>query len=178
MSKKAKTKKAVSQGRAKGQAKKTRKFEPAMESQASQAPATDAAEERKPRERDPRLPPPGTVIQKFDRHGAVRCECSVEDGGIRYNGTLYRSLSAAALVATKDLGTPMRSVNGFAWWGIVKPARRTGDPLAALDRAWERYRGNAAFLVEKGVTDDNRDAVRAAIEKHAATIAELAEALR
>ena len=31
---------------------------------------------------DPRLPPPGTVIQKRDRHGAVRCECKVEENGV------------------------------------------------------------------------------------------------
>jgi hypothetical protein len=32
---------------------------------------------------DPRLPSAGTTIQKRDRHGAVRCECKVEEGGIR-----------------------------------------------------------------------------------------------
>src|SRR5690606_28454387 len=47
-----------------------------------------------PAEPDPRLPAPGTLIQKRDRHGAVRCECTVEEGGIRYEGSLYRSLSA------------------------------------------------------------------------------------
>jgi hypothetical protein len=55
------------------------------------APATPAA----PHTPDPRLPAPGTLLQKRDRHGAVRCECTVEDGGIRYAGKVYRSLSAA-----------------------------------------------------------------------------------
>lgn len=115
--------------RVKGAAKKYRRPEPVTEAQAAPTPPTDASKETKTRERDPRLPPPGTVIRKLDRQGNARCECVVEDEGIRYNGRLYRSLSAAALVATKDLGTPMRSVNGFAWWGIVKPAR-----LGALPR--------------------------------------------
>ena len=44
---------------------------------------------------DPRLPAPGTVIEKRERHGAVRCECKIEEGGIRYAGTLYRSISSA-----------------------------------------------------------------------------------
>jgi len=52
---------------------------------ASAAPAIPAAP-------DARLPPPGTLLQKLDRHGAVRCECTVEEGGIRYGGQLYRSL--------------------------------------------------------------------------------------
>ena len=33
----------------------------------------------KRRERDPRLPPPGTVIEKLDRYGAARCKCKVEE---------------------------------------------------------------------------------------------------
>ena len=53
---------------------------------------------------DPRLPAPGTVLEKRDRHGAVRCECTVEEGGIRYAGKVYRSLSSAAMAAAKDLG--------------------------------------------------------------------------
>lgn len=31
-----------------------------------------------------RLPTEGTVIKKVDRHGAVRCQCTVVEGGIRY----------------------------------------------------------------------------------------------
>ena len=43
--------------------------------------------------RDPRLPPPGTVIEKCARHGAVRSTCTVEEGGIRYHYKPHRSLS-------------------------------------------------------------------------------------
>ncbi len=39
-----------------------------------------------PAERDPRLPPVGTVIKKLDRHGAVRCEVKVVEGGFEYKG--------------------------------------------------------------------------------------------
>lgn len=43
---------------------------------ASSVPASLAA----PPTPDPRLPASGTVLQKKDRHGAVRCECTVEEG--------------------------------------------------------------------------------------------------
>jgi hypothetical protein len=127
-----------------------------------------------PRERDPRLPPAGTVLQKRDRQGNVRCECSVEEGGIRYNGTIYRSLSAAAMAAAKDLGLTNRTANGFTFWGLSKPPRPPADALAALERAGERYRGSAEVLVKDGVTNENRSKVLAALTKHA----EVIEALR
>ena len=72
----------------------------AAKAAASTAPAATAA----PTTPDPRLPAPGTVLQKKDSHGAVRCECTSEDGGIRYADKVYRSLSSAAMVAAKDLG--------------------------------------------------------------------------
>src|SRR5207302_9311719 len=65
-----------------------------------------------PRERDPRLPPVGTILQKRDRAGATRCECTIEEGGIRYNGELYKSLSGTAMVAAKDLGLVNKTQNG------------------------------------------------------------------
>ena len=122
---------------------------------------------------DPRLPAAGTVLQKRDRHGAVRCECSVEEGGIRYAGKVYRSLSAAAMAAAKDLGLNNKTQNGFTFWGISKPPRRPGDSLVALDRAWERYHGNVEALVKDGVTDENRSKVLAAIRKHVDAIESL-----
>lgn len=124
--------------------------------------------------RDPRLPPVGMVLQKRDRHGTVRCECTVEEGGIRYQGELYRSLSGAAMAAAKVLGLNNKTQNGFSFWGITKPTRPPRDPLVALDRAWERYQGSAAALVKVGITDENKSEVLAAIAKHAEAI----EALR
>ena len=128
-----------------------------------------------PRTPDPRLPPPGTVLQKKDRHGAVRCECTVEEGGIRYAGKVYRSLSSAAMAAAKDLGLTNKTQNGWIFWGLTKPPRRPSDPLVALDRAWERYHGNVEALVKEGVTDENRSKVVAAIRKHAQVIESLRE---
>jgi len=137
----------------------------------SKAPVTPAA----PPTPDPRLPAPGTVLQKRDRHGAVRCECSIEESGIRYAGKVFRSLSSAAMAAAKDLGLNNKTQNGFTFWGLSKPPRRTSDPIAALERAWERYHGNVAALVKEGVTDENRSKVVSTIRKHAQVIESLRE---
>ncbi len=127
-----------------------------------------------PRASDPRLPPAGTVLQKRDRAGVVRCECTIEEGGrIRYKGAVYSSLSGAAMAAGKDIGLGGAATNGWTFWGITKAGSRI-DPLVALDRAWERYRGNVETLVKTGITDDNRSKVLTAIKKHVAAI----EALR
>jgi len=140
------------------------------------APAkTATAAPAAPRTPDPRLPAPGTLLQKRDRHGAVRCECTVEADGIRYAGKVYRSLSAAAMAAAKDLGLTNRTQNGFVFWGLSKPPRKAGDPLVALERAWERYHGNVATLVKERVTDENRAAVLSTIQKHVQAIESLRE---
>ncbi len=130
------------------------------------------------RARDPRLPPAGTVLKKKDRHGVIRCECTVEENGIRYAGTVYRSLSAAAMVAAKDLGLSNTTANGWNFWGLTKPARHTGDPLAALDRAWERYRARADSAIASAKTDDDvRAGVKAAIARQAGAMAEISQTL-
>jgi hypothetical protein len=144
---------------------------PAVSSKAT--PTTAAAAVAAPQTPDPRLPAPGTLLQKRDRHGAVRCECTVEAGGIRYAGKVYRSLSSAAMAAAKDLGLGGKTQNGFTFWGLSKPPRRESDPLAALDRAWERYHSNVDALVKEGVTDENRTKVVAAIRKHVQVIESL-----
>lgn len=130
------------------------------------APTVTAA----PRTSDLRLPAAGTLLQKRDRHGAVRCECTVEEGGVRYAGKMYRSLSSAAVAAAKDLGLNNKTQNGFIFWGITKPPRPPNDLLVALERAWERYHGNMQSLIKDGVTDENRTKVVATIRKHAQTI--------
>jgi hypothetical protein len=135
------------------------------------APATPAA----PHTPDPRLPAPGTLLQKRDRHGAVRCECTIEADGIRYAGKVYRSLSAAAMAAAKDLGLNNKTQNGFMFWGLSKPPRAQRDPLAALERAWERYHSNVTALVKEGVTNENRAKVLTTITKHVQTIESLRE---
>jgi hypothetical protein len=122
---------------------------------------------------DPRVPAPGTLLQKRDRHGAVRCECTVEADGIRYAGKVFKSLSAAAMAAAKDLGLTNKTQNGFVFWGLSKPPRQPSDPLVAIERAWERYHGNVEALVKDGVTDENRAKVLTTIKKHVQMIESL-----
>lgn len=124
------------------------------------------------RVRDPRLPPPGTVIQKRARDGSVRCECTVEPEGIRYKGTTYRSLSAAAMAAAKDLGIQRATQNGFTFWGLSKPPRPAADPVQALGRVWERYRERATAIVG-AAKDDDRARVREVFGEHAEVLKEL-----
>jgi hypothetical protein len=119
-----------------------------------------------PQTPDPRLSAPGTLLQKRDRHGAVRCECTVEAGGVRYAGKIYKSLSAAAMAAAKDLGLTNKTQNGFVFWGLSKPPRAARDPMVGLERAWERYHGQVLALLKGGVTDDNRVQVAATIAEH------------
>ncbi len=129
------------------------------------------------RPRDPRLPPPGTVLQKKDRHGAVRCECTIEEGGIRYKGTTYRSLSSAAMAAAKDLGLG-GSQNGYLFWGVVKQERRPSDPLAALERGWTGYHARAPGAVASTTSDDGaRARVKDVIARQAGALAEITQAL-
>ncbi|HQP88854.1 MAG TPA: hypothetical protein PLL76_21575 [Thermoanaerobaculia bacterium] len=124
---------------------------------------------------DPRLPAVGTLIQKRDRHGAVRCECTVEPGGIRYSGTLYRSISSAALAAAKDLGRKNRSENGYVFWGLVKPSRPASDPIPAFERAWQVYLNRAEVLIRDGLTEGNRERVATALALQVAAITRLEE---
>jgi hypothetical protein len=135
---------------------------------------TPASKKTQPRERDPRLPPPGTVLQRRDRHGNIRCECTVEQDGIRYAGKLYKSLSAAAIAATKNMGLKSKTQNGHTFWGVAKPARPVRDTFESLERAWERYREHAeAVAAQNSANKEERGQVRQAIEKHAETLAGL-----
>jgi hypothetical protein len=133
------------------------------------APAPSATGRRPTDNAEARLPPLGTVIRKLDRYGAVRCECVVEEAGIRYNGNLYRSLSGAAMAAAKDLGLTNKTQNGFTFWGLTKP-RRPGGPLESLTHAWERYQKHLTTLVSDGLTDENRAQAATLIDQHASAL--------
>jgi hypothetical protein len=122
---------------------------------------------------DPRLPAVGTTIEKSDRHDAVRCKCTIEEGGIRYEKKVYTSLSGAAMAAAKDLGLKNKTQNGFIFWGLVKPPRPASDPILALERAWERYRDRVEALVKESITEENRSKVAASLGKHAQLIEKL-----
>lgn len=123
---------------------------------------------------DSRLPPVGTVLQKRDRHGAVRCECEVAAEGIRYQGELYRSLSAAAVAAARDLGLASKAINGVTWWGLSKPARPAADPLAALERAWSTYASRVESVLKGAkATEEGREPVLSALQRHARVLKNL-----
>lgn len=114
-----------------------------------------------------RLPPVGTVLQKRDRQGQLRCECVVVEDGVRYAGTVYRSLSAAAVAATRDLGLKGTQVNGFTFWGLTKPVRHGPDPLAALERKWDGYWAAVEAALEKAKAGENREQALTTIDRHA-----------
>ena len=65
-----------------------------------------------PPTRDPRLPSPGTLLQRSYRQRCI--EVRVLDKGFLYNGRTYSSLSAIAQHAT---GTRW---NGFLFFGLTK----------------------------------------------------------
>lgn len=68
--------------------------------------------------RDPRIPPPGTVIKKVDRHGKVLAEAAVREDGIEYAGVVYKSPSAAGLAASIAIGGTKTAVDGYTFWGL------------------------------------------------------------
>ena len=124
---------------------------------------------------NPRLPPVGTTISKRDRHGAVRCECTIEEGGIRYAATLYPSISAAAMAAANDLGLKNKTQNGFTFWGLTKQPRAPSDPVEAVNSAWERFHGKASAILADGITDENRTKVAAALRRQVQGLERLCE---
>jgi hypothetical protein len=172
----AKPEKAQPKKAAAGNGKPAPKKAPPEKQAAAPAPAagakpkTAAKATKAPRARDPRLPEPGTVLQKKDRQGTVRCECTVEQDGIRYQGTLYRSLSAAAMAASKDMGLGGRAQNGYLFWGIIRQPGREKDPVAALERAWERYESRAKGIMSAGLDENNKAKVLTTVRKHAAAL--------
>jgi hypothetical protein len=107
---------------------------------------------------------------KKDRQGTIRCECTVEQEGIRYQGMLYRSLSAAAMAASKDMGLGGRAQNGYLFWGVIKQPPRESDPVAALERAWERYEYRAKGIMAAGLNDETKAKVQSTVRKHAAAL--------
>ncbi len=60
---------------------------------------------------DGRLPPPGTVLTRPYKGGAVRVRVLAD--GFEFGGAVYRSLSAAAKAATGC------HLNGFAFFGLA-----------------------------------------------------------
>lgn len=69
------------------------------------------------RARDPRLPPPGTVLSRH--HGGTDRKAAILEDGFEYEGTRYGSLS---MIARQITGTPW---NGFLFFGLKKGTTRT-----------------------------------------------------
>lgn len=118
-----------------------------------------------------RLPPVGTVIVKKDRHGTERARCTVVDGGVEFDGTVYKSISAAAMAAAKALGLNSKSLDGYAWFGLKSAPRAASkrDATIALLRAFERYHERVATAAK--VDDaEQRIKVQEAIRQHIAAL--------
>ncbi|MBC8292595.1 MAG: DUF2924 domain-containing protein [Proteobacteria bacterium] len=71
---------------------------------------------QKPRERDPRLPPVGTILER--EHKGKKICATILDDGFEYHGKTYRSLSAVAREATGTIW------NGFLFFKVIPYARR------------------------------------------------------
>ena len=71
------------------------------------------------RARDPRLPVPGTVLTRTFKGKELRL--TVLDEGFRFEGTVYRSLTAAALRATgyPAISGPTKLVCAQPGFGVV-----------------------------------------------------------
>jgi hypothetical protein len=94
---------------------KTKATAPARAKKA--VPAKNTVEpEPKKRERDPRLPAPGTVTER--EHGGKTIRVKVIEDGFEFRGKTYRSLSAVAREAT---GTTW---NGLLFFHIIPYAKR------------------------------------------------------
>lgn len=135
-------------------AKKSKSKKPVKSTVAAAAPPAPAPSSA------PATLTPGTVLEKLDCTGAVRCECTVEADGFRFDGKLYGSISAAAVAAAKSLGLAGTSFNGYVFWGLAKPSGR--DLAHRLDGLWQRYTTAATALLKADGADKavNVDRVR------------------
>lgn len=116
---------------------------------------------------EPRMPPEGTVLVKKDRAGGVRCQATVVRDGVAYAGKVYKSLSAAALAASADLGLATTACNGRLFWGLSKPARASAsDPLRGLERAFEKYAGVAEAFLGKAKCGEHKEPILTALDRH------------
>ena len=122
----------------------------------------------------PRLPPVGTELTKRDRQGSERAQCRIVEGGIEYGGRLYKSLSAAAMAAARDIGLTSPTMNGFAFWGLSKQRRPPKDQIEALERAWERYRERADKTI-KMVSGGERAVLGESLRQHLGTLTALVD---
>ena len=83
--------------------------------------AASAPKSSTTKERDPRIPGPGSTLTRVYKGKEHRLKVLAD--GFEYEGETYRSLTAAAKRAT---GYP--SIAGTEWWGVTKraPAKPKG----------------------------------------------------
>jgi hypothetical protein len=114
---------------------------------------------------------------KSDRAGKERVRCTVVEGGIQYGDKVFKSLSAAAIAAARDLGLTTKQLNGWAWWGLSKPAARPtkakGLDLDGIARVWTRYRERVEAAL-KVASADEKAQLHLALNAHSTTLLHLA----
>jgi hypothetical protein len=88
---------------------------PALDGKAAPPPGAARAESPR-RKRDPRIPRPGTILER--EHEGQRIRVKVLEDGFEFRGATYRSLSAVAREAT---GTTW---NGLLFFHLIPYARR------------------------------------------------------
>lgn len=71
--------------------------------------------------RDPRLPPPNTVLEVEHGERPVRLVVGVET--FTYEGETFGSISAAAERAAADIGLCTKAQNGYEFWGLGRRRR-------------------------------------------------------
>jgi hypothetical protein len=102
-----------------------KKRESTTEASAKQVTRGKVREPKVPRERDARLPKPGTVLKRA-WHGKTY-EVTVNESDFTYAGDAYRSLTAVARAITKA-----KAINGVAWFGLApRPAPKATKAATA-----------------------------------------------
>lgn len=100
----------------------TKALEEQAAAEARKAKAAQRTRKAQGRERDPRLPAPGTVIERDYQGQVIRVK--VLDEGFEYAGETYRSLSTVAKVATGTIW------NGFLFFGLTPYPKRKAQAAA------------------------------------------------
>lgn len=101
-----------------GATKSGKEKTPAKGKTSSPAPTSAAsAKGETPRPRDPRLPKPGTILTR--EFQGKKVEVEVLDAGFRFDGDVWRSLSA---IARKVSGT---SWNGYLFFNLLSRAAKS-----------------------------------------------------
>src|SRR5262249_23918924 len=127
------------------------------------------------------LPPVGTTLQNVDRNGKVRATCTVVEGGDEYAGKTYTSLSAAAIVASRDLGNTTKATSGPRFWGLLPGTQRApkapkGLDLEVVARAWARY-CERAEAATKSVSAEERERLHQLLNGHSSALLNLTAAV-